>query len=282
MLISDHDISEFIREDVPYIDLTTKLLGIGDQVGKMTFATREDTVLSGVEEVLEIFKKLDVKCNSFLPSGTFLQKGKVFIEAEGAAKNLHMAWRVSLSILEYFSGIATRTKVMVDKAKKVNPDINIVTTRKTFPGTKRLSIKSIIAGGAWPHRLGLSETILIFQQHINFIGGYQELAKIIPQIKAVAFEKKVTVEVENIEDAILMAKSGVDTLQTDKLSVEQLTEVVKKVRSINPDIGITAAGGINVNNVEAYAATGVDGIATTSLYFGKPSDISVKIEPVLK
>ncbi|HZK57298.1 MAG TPA: ModD protein [Clostridia bacterium] len=282
MFISDHDISEFIREDVPYIDLTTKLLEIEDQPGKMTFATREDTVLSGVEEVLEIFKKLDIKCNSFLPSGTFLEKDKVFIEAEGTAKGLHMAWRVSLSILEYFSGIATRTKVMVDKAKKVNPDIDIVTTRKVFPGTKKLSIKSIIAGGAWPHRLGLSETILIFQQHINFLGGYGELAKIIPEIKTVAFEKKVTVEVENMEDAILMTEAGVDTLQTDKLSVEDLTEVVEKVKSINPDICITAAGGINVNNVEAYAATGVDGIATTALYFGKPSDISVKIEPIQK
>ncbi len=282
MFISDHDISEFIREDVHYIDLSTALLEIGDQYGKMTFATREDTVLSGVEEVLEIFKKLDVKCNSFLPSGTFLQKDKIFIEAEGMAKNLHMAWRVSLSILEYFSGIATRTKVMVDKARKVNPDIEIVTTRKTFPGTKRLSIKSIIAGGAWPHRLGLSETILVFQQHVNFLGGYEELAKIIPKIKTIAFEKKVTVEVENIEDAILMAEAGVDTLQTDKLSVEDLTEVVEKVKDINPDICITAAGGINVSNVEAYAATGVDGIATTSLYFGKPSDIAVKIEPIQK
>lgn len=118
MLISDYDISEFIREDVPYIDLTTKLLGIENKYGKMTFATREDTVLSGVEEVLKIFEKLDVKCNSFLPSGTFLEKDKVFIEAEGAVGCLHMAWRVSLSILEYFSGIATRTKVMVDKAKR--------------------------------------------------------------------------------------------------------------------------------------------------------------------
>ena len=86
MLFSKHDIDEFVREDVPYIDLTTKILGIGDRAGKITFATREDTVLSGVEEVLRIFEKLDIKCNSFLPSGTFLEKDKVFIEAEEAQK----------------------------------------------------------------------------------------------------------------------------------------------------------------------------------------------------
>ena len=280
MLFSDYDIDEFMREDVPYIDLTTKILGIGDQTGKITFATREDTVLSGVEEVLRIFKKLDIKCNKFLPTGTFLEKDKVFIEAEGMAKNLHIAWRMSLSILEYCSGIATRTKVLVDKAKKANPDINILTTRKIFPGTKKLSIKSIMAGGAWPHRLGLSETILIFKQHINFIGGYQKLAKMIPKIKTVAFEKKVVVEVENMEEAILMAESGVDVLQIDKLPVDYLTEIVAKIRSINPDIGLIATGGINVNTIEVYATTGVDAVVTTSLYFGKPSDISVKIETV--
>ena len=280
MIFSEYDIDGFIREDVPYIDLTTKILEIGDKNGKITFATREDTVLSGVEEVLKIFNKLNIKCNKFLPSGTFLGKGKVFIEAEGKVENLHIAWRVSLSILEYCSGIATRTKKLVDKAKKANPDINILTTRKVFPGTKKFSIKSIMAGGAWPHRLGLSETILIFKQHINFIGGYKELAKIIPKIKTVAFEKKIVVEVENMEDAILMAKSGVDVLQIDKLPVDYLTEIIAKVKNINPDMGLIATGGININNIEDYAATGVDAVVTTSLYFGKPSDISVKIEPI--
>lgn len=280
MFIPDYDIDEFIREDVPYIDLTTKILGIGDQIGKITFATRQDTVLSGVEEVLRIFKKLNIKCNSFLPSGTFLQKDTIFIEAEGTTGDLHKAWRVSLSILEYSCGIATRTKVMVDKAKKVNPNINIVTTRKSFPGTKRLSIKSIIAGGALPHRLGLSETILIFKQHVNFIGGYKELAKIIPKIKIIVFEKKVVVEVENMEDAVLMTESGADVLQIDKLPVDYVTEIVTNVRNINPNIGLIATGGVNANNIEDYVATGVDGIVTTSLYFGKPSDISVKIDPI--
>ncbi len=280
MLFSEFDIDEFIREDVPYIDLTTKILGIGDKTGKITFTTREDTVLSGVEEVLRIFEKLNIKCNNFLPSGTFLGKDEIFIEAEGKAKDLHMAWRVSLSILEYCSGIATRTKVLVDKAKKANPDINIFTTRKVFPGTKKLSIKSIMLGGAWPHRLGLSETILMFKQHVNFIGGYRKLAEMMPEIKTTAFEKKIVVEVDNMDDAVLMAESGVDVLQIDKLPVDYLTEIVAKVKNINPDIGLIATGGVNVNNVEDYAATGVGAVVTTSLYFGKPSDISVKIDPV--
>ena len=83
-----------------------------------------------------------------------------------------------------------------------------------------------------------------------------------------------------MEDAILMAKSGVDVLQIDKLPVDYLTEIIAKVKNINPDMGLIATGGININNIEDYAATGVDAVVTTSLYFGKPSDISVKIEPI--
>lgn len=63
--------------------------------------------------------------------------------------------------------------------------------KKDFSGNQETFNKINYCGGAWPHRLGLSETILIFQQHVNFVGGYEELAKIIPKIKAVAFEKRL-------------------------------------------------------------------------------------------
>lgn len=280
MYISDSTIDGFIKEDVPYIDLTTTILKIGNKRGKITFASREDTVLSGIEEVLRIFDKLNISCCRFLPSGTFIGSKTVFIEAEGTAQNLHMAWKICLNILEYCCGIATRTKKMVDKAKQANPNIEIVTTRKSFPGTKELTIKSIVAGGALPHRLGISETILIFKQHIAFLGGYEALADAMNNIKISACEKKVTVEVENINDALLMAKAGADALQIDKLPPDEVIEIVKAARQVNPHIGLIATGGINYDNVDKYAATGVDAIATTSLYFGKPSDISAVITSI--
>jgi len=101
-----------------------------------------------------------------------------------------MGWKVSMNVLEYCSGIATRTKYLVDKAKNINPQIEIVTTRKIFPGTKEFSIKAIIAGGAYPHRLGLSETVLIFKQHLNFIGGIPGLVENLEVIKARACGEK--------------------------------------------------------------------------------------------
>ncbi|AFQ42486.1 ModD protein [Desulfosporosinus meridiei] len=280
LYISDETIERWIKEDVPYIDLTTLTLGIGGMKGRISFKAREFTVLSGVEEVLRIFRKLGVTELQSLPSGTIVNPGDTFIIAEGLAENLHMAWKVSLNILEYCSGIATRTKRMVDKAKAIDPHSTVVATRKSFPGTKELSIKSIIAGGAYPHRLGLSETILIFKQHVNFLGDIHNLAEMIKVIKGKACEKKIIVEVESIEDARLLIESGVDGLQFDKVPAKDLRIIVAEIHNLNPNITLLGAGGINEGNIEEYARTGIDGIVTTSMYFGKPSDIGVTMENI--
>ena len=278
LYIGDETIDGWIKEDVPYIDLTTLTLGIGGVKGKISFIAREFTVLSGVEEVLRIFAKLGITQIRSLPSGSVVNKGDIFIEAEGLASSLHMAWKVSMNILEYCSGIATRTKKMVDKAKSVNPHVPVLATRKTFPGTKELAIKSIIAGGAFPHRLGLSETILIFKQHVAFLGDINNLAQVIKEIKANACEKKIIVEVETIEDARLLIESGVDGLQFDKIPANDLKSIVDQIRHLDPHITLLGAGGINEGNIEEYARSGIDAIVTTSMYFGKPSDIGVTME----
>ncbi|MDR3599815.1 MAG: ModD protein [Desulfosporosinus sp.] len=278
LYIGDDTIDRWIKEDIPYIDLTTLTLGIGGMKGKISFKAREFTVLAGVEEVLRIFAKLGVTPIRSLPSGSIVNKGDIFIEAEGLASSLHMAWKVSMNILEYSSGIATRTKKMVDKAKSVNPHVAVLATRKSFPGTKELSIKAIIAGGAFPHRLGLSETILTFKQHLAFLGDIDDLVQVIKEIKANACEKKIIVEVETLEDARLLSEAGVDGLQFDKILPSDLKSIVDQIRQLNPQITLLGAGGINEGNIADYAASGIDAIVTTSMYFGKPSDIGVTME----
>ncbi|EKQ52816.1 MULTISPECIES: ModD protein [unclassified Clostridium] len=277
MYISDELIDRFIKEDVPYIDLTTLALGISGQKGKIQFFTREDAVLCGTEEVVKIFNKLNIELIKTQSSGTLMKKGEIFLEGKGNAEDLHMAWKVSQNILDYSSGIATKTKKLVDIVSKINPNLHIITTRKVVPGTKELAIKAIIAGGGFPHRLGLSETILIFKQHLNFLGGINELIKIIDNVKSKACEKKVIAEVENIDDAIKLCSNGIDGIQFDKVSYNDLKSYVDTLRNINPSIVILASGGINENNIEEYAKTGASAIVTTSLYYAKPIDIGCRI-----
>lgn len=280
LYISDETIEKFIKEDIPYIDLTTLVLDIGKEKGSIKFISRENAIIAGTEEIIRIFKKLNIEVKSYVPSGAAVVPGQIILEGEGYAESLHMAWKLSSNILEYCSGIATRTRNLIDAAKSISPKIELFTTRKIFPGTKELSIKAAIAGGAYPHRLGLSETILIFKQHMNFLGGVDGLISKIENIKSKACEKKIIVEVDSLEDAMKFSKAGVDGIQLDKIHPRELENMVKEIKNIDNRITLIGTGGINSNNVEEYAKTGIDAISTTWVYFGKPVDIGTTIEKI--
>lgn len=275
--ISEDLIDKFIAEDVPYFDLTTWALDIGEQDGIIEFFTREDMILCGTEEVKRIFDKFSVEIIDAKPSGTPVKANEVFISAKGKAESLHMVWKVCQNLLDHCSAISTKTRKMLDIAKKNNPDIMVVTTRKGFPGTKSLAIKSVLMGGAFPHRLGLSETVLVFKQHMNFMGGLEAFAEKIPEIKTKICEKKLIAEADSAQDGIYLSKMGVDGIQFDKLKPDELKYAVENIRKLTHHVTLLAAGGINESNVAEYAATGVDAIVTTSLYSVKPVDIGVKI-----
>lgn len=276
-LIGDSEIERFIEEDVPYGDLTTTLLGIGNGYGEIVFTTRERTVVCCTEESARVFGKSGAEVTFTMPSGTVADAGTVILKAEGTASALHTGWKVALNLLEYASGIATRTHAIVEQAKAANPGVSVVTTRKSFPGTKKIAIKAIMAGGAFPHRLGLSESILVFSQHTTFLGGLEPLLGMMSDLKKRAPEQRILVEADSPEDAIRLAQAGADVVQVDKMPVAELASLVSEFRRSCPGVAISAAGGINSGNAGDYAATGIDIIVLSSVYFGKPSDISAVI-----
>jgi molybdenum transport protein len=278
--LPDSVIESFIEEDVPYGDLTTRLLGIGDRAGRIVFSTREETTLCCTEEAVRVLRSCGASPGSCMPSGTKVAAGIEFLAAEGSAQALHAGWKVALNLLEYASGIASRTERIVSKAKGANPGVSVVTTRKSFPGTKRIAIKAITAGGALPYRLGLSETVLVFRQHTAFLGGLEAFIGSIPELRLKARETKIIVEADTVAEALLIAQSGADVVQLDKIKPADLANIVPALRAANPNILISAAGGINEGNAAEYAATGIDIIVLSSVYFGKPADISARIQPV--
>jgi molybdenum transport protein len=277
LFISVEEIDRLIKEDVPYLDLTSFSLGINAQKGRISYLTRDDAIVCGTEEVKLIFERLNIKTERFIVSGETVKSNDELICGVGRGCDIHMAWKVGQNILEHCCAIATKTRKMVLLAKKYNPNVAILTTRKGFPGTKYLAIKAIMAGGAMPHRLGLSETVLIFKQHIDFIGGFDALIAKIPALKTECCEKKVIVETCSYDEAEKLCEAGVDAVQFDKVSSIVLKDIVAKLKRKFPKVVLLAAGGINENNVAEYAGTYVDGIVTTSLYHAKPIDIGVNI-----
>jgi molybdenum transport protein len=278
--IPDSDIDRFIEEDVPYGDLTTCVLGISNAAGQIVFTSREETTICCTEEAGRIFEKFGAHIVKSLSSGTAILPGTDFLVVQGNAGVLHSGWKAALNLLEYASGISSRTARIVKAARDVNSSIMIGATRKSFPGTKRISVKAVSAGGALHHRLGLSETILVFKQHTAFLGGLDKFISSIGDIRQKVKETKIIVEAENSDEAKKIAEAGADILQVDKMSPAELMKLVKKIRIINPAIKISAAGGINESNAAEYASTGVDILVLSSVFFGKPADIGVRMIPV--
>lgn len=274
-LMSANEIDQLINEDVPYFDLTSSILGIKEQAGKITYFTRDDAIVCGTEVVGAIFDRLNIERTMMVASGQRVVAGTELMSGRGRAKELHMAWKVCQNILDSSSGIATKTREMVDVIKTHDSKMALLTTRKAFPGTKKLAIAAIMAGGAMPHRLGISETVLIFKQHMNFIGGFEGLINILPELRHQCCEKKIIIEAVTYEEAVELFKVGADGVQFDKLGAKELTKAVVSLRDQFGDVILLGAGGINENNISDYAKTGVNGIITTSPYHAKPIDIGV-------
>lgn len=271
-------IDYFISEDVPYLDLTSEVLGVADQAGDMEYYTREECVLAGTDVVRRIARNLGCEVVAVRFDGDRIAAGESFMTLRGPASALHQVWKVGLNTFDHLSAVATKTRQMVDAAHEANPRCEILTTRKSMPGAKDLLTAAVRAGGAWPHRLGLSETVLVFDHHIAFLGGFDAFIERLPEVKRRCVEKKLFVEAGE-EQARILARAGVDGIQFDKVPVERLASLVEELRAIDPHLTLIAAGGINPGNAAAYAATGVDGLATTAPFSAKPLDMSVRMRP---
>lgn len=278
---SDARIDYFITEDLPYIDLTCEVLGISSELGEMEYFTREDCVLAGIEVVRRMMSKLGCEVVSARSDGDRIAAGESFMVVRGGAENLHAAWKACLNVFDHLSAVATKTRSMVDAAHSSNPRCEVLTTRKSMNGVKDLLTYAVVIGGAYPHRLGLSETVLVFEHHYKFMGGFEALVERIPDIKARCVEKKLFVEAD-AEHALVLAGTEVDGIQLDKVPVDDLASLVESIRALNPRVALIATGGINPGNAAAYAATGVDGMASTAPFSAKPLDMSVKIRALQK
>lgn len=277
---TDQEIDQLITEDVQYVDLTTSLLKIENKPARMQVSTREPAVVCCTEEVMKIFNRTGIQTTLFTPSGEYLEKDVKFLEGEGLSGTLFSISRTIDNILRYTSGVATRTRLLVEKAREVNKNVIIATTRKTIPNTRKMAIKAVKAGGAAIHRYGLSETILVHRDQYRLLGGLDRLAARIAERMAHTGGKSITVEVDNIEDAIKIAESGIDVIQLDKFSVADIKKLSKELSKTGRKVKLAAAGNITIRNIQDYAASGADIIVTSWPYNGEPADMKISIQPI--
>ena len=274
---SDFEIDKLIEDDVPFGDLTSSLLGLHRGSGQMTVAARDELVVCGTEEAARICDKAGLTVEGFVPSGTWCKPGDTVLDARGNAASIHMAWRASGIFVEFSSGIATRTRKLVEAAKKGNPDTTVAGSRKHSPFAKKMALKALVAGGGVPHRTSLSDTVLIFREHLCFLGGYEMLPQIVQTVRTQQKERMIVVEAHAPEEALMVTRSGANFVQLDKMAVDVFENCVRECKSVNPQVGMIAAGGIQASTATAYAAAGADVLVSSWMYAASPADIGVRI-----
>ncbi len=159
------------------------------------------------------------------------------------------------------------------------PGIIIGTTGQPPPGTRPFYLKAVLVGGEVVHRQSLSDTILIFDNHLNFIEKPRVRNAVERALKR-SGGRCVGVEVRSLEEAVEAVYSGACYIQFEKVSPKDLEKIVREIRKISDKIIVGAGGGITLENIEKYATTGVDMIVTSALYRAKPIDVTTIIEKV--
>ena len=214
--VPDADIDRLIAEDSGFGDLTTTALGIGSEPGVMRFAARHAMVACATEEAARLLARLGARVELITRSGQAAEPGTPLLTATGPAATLHAGWKAAQTLIEWASGISTAVHTIADAARKRRPDIVIACTRKAVPLTRLLSIKAVHSGGGVMHRTGLSDTVLLFAEHRAFLPGLDPAA-LISRLRASAPERKLAVEVNDMETALAFAQAGADILQLGEI-----------------------------------------------------------------
>jgi nicotinate-nucleotide pyrophosphorylase (carboxylating) len=172
------------------------------------------------------------------------------------------------------SGIATLTRQYVDKLKGYKT--KLLDTRKTTPNFRLLEKEAVKIGGGVNHRFGLYDMIMLKDNHIDYCGGIE---KAIDKAYDYVHEKKpglkIEVETRSIDDVKkVMATGKINRIMLDNFTPQLITEALT---IINGKYETEASGGINLENIESYAATGVDYISSGAvIHQAKSLDLSLK------
>lgn len=277
----DHaTIDRWISEDAALLDLTSHMLEVGAPVATIDFVIRHDGIAACTEEVKRIIEHCGAQVVSLVPSGSAVQAGDILISGKGPAHAVLRAWKVGQNLLEYACGVARLCGDIRAIIDNHNPQMALLTTRKHAPGLRGIALKSTLSAGALPHRLSLSETVLVFPQHIALVGGWEALKIKLKEKKSGFAEKKIVIEADTLEQARLAIDAGADVLQFDKVQPNELNDWIPQLSQTWPHGVYLAAGGIKLNNIEAYAKTPVHGLVTSALHYAPPADIGVKIVPI--
>ncbi|MGD0799999.1 MAG: carboxylating nicotinate-nucleotide diphosphorylase [Terracidiphilus sp.] len=280
-------LEQALEEDKAAGDTTTNLTIDPGLRATGSILARQEMVVAGlgaVPRLLDIFARLDkrapaqtrfeVVSHPEIFDGVRVHDGQVLAVIRHNARALLSCERVILNLMQHLSGIATLTRKFVDAIEGTHA--HVLDTRKTVPGLRTLEKYAVLCGGGTNHRLDLASGILIKNNHISLGGG---LPTVLTQ--ALANRKKgqrVQVEVRSAQELEEAIGHGAEAILLDNMTPKEVKKSVERLKQIERWIPTEASGGIVLDNIRAYAETGVDFISVGALtHSAKAADISMRI-----
>lgn len=250
-----------LAEDLGSGDVTAALVP-ATQTAVARITARDSAILCGQAWVAEVFRQLDpgIQVDWRLPEGARVEAGSVACELRGLARPLLTGERTALNFLQTLSATATAARRYVDAVAGTRT--RILDTRKTIPGLRLAQKYAVRVGGAYNHRIGLFDAILVKENHIVAAGG---IAAAVAAARRQSPGILLEVEVETLAQAAEAMAAGADRLLLDNFSTAQVAEAVTLRDARSPATGLEASGGITLANLRAVAATGVDFISIGDL-----------------
>lgn len=257
-------VKEAISEDLAGGEDITSVATITDsQVSTADFICRADGIVSGLHVAAAVLEYCGINHYEVLvDEGAKVSAGKILITVQANTRKLLLAERTAINFLSHLSGISTSTSKWVSELSGTKCKVR--DTRKTTPGLRQLEKFAVRMGAGLNHRISLSESALIKDNHIVAAGSITNAFKLVKQKFP---NKKVEIEVDTLEqlsEAILLKP---DLILLDNMSVNQC---IKAVSIANGAVKLEASGGLTLENAKAYANTGIDYMAVGALTHSAP------------
>jgi nicotinate-nucleotide pyrophosphorylase (carboxylating) len=267
-----------LAEDIGSGDVTTLAAVPESALGRAVMRAREPLVVAGLDLAEAAFTELSpkVEISREALDGQALAKGRSLMSISGPARALLSAERVALNFVQRLSGVATLTSQFVKALKGMRAQI--LDTRKTTPGWRRLEKYAVVCGGGHNHRFGLHDMVLIKDNHLAALkqAAPNAIAAAVLRARAAYPKLKVEVEADTLEQVEQAVEAGADIVLLDNMNLVQLRLAVQRCKG---RCQTEASGGVSLAAVRSIADTGVDFISIGALtHSARAVDIGLDFE----
>jgi nicotinate-nucleotide pyrophosphorylase (carboxylating) len=273
-------ITAALKEDIGDGDHSTLCCIPSDKKGKAVLKIKDDGILAGVElaEYIIKFNTQNVLFKKYKNDGDRMKYGEIAFELETFIHTILKCERLILNCMQRMSGIATLTREYTDKLKGYKTQL--LDTRKTTPNFRILEKEAVGIGGGVNHRFGLFDMIMLKDNHIDYCGGIENaIEKAYLYVKEYRPDLKIEIETRTMEDVKTVCKSGKNKIFRVMLDNFTPKQIVEALAILEGNFETEASGGINLQNIQEYAETGVDYVSAGAvIHQAKSLDLSLKAE----